>query len=136
MREQVREADFVGADSVRRGRVHARAALGSTRCEEACAMRSAIHRSISRLSQAETAAPRLIGRGNSPRPMRAQIVERDRPTRRFTSGWRSRDTGSCIWLDIAHLLFWMAMDAAGLVSTRPAQVLATGRWDGVPLKIG
>src|SRR3546814_7567131 len=64
MREQVREADFVGADSVRRGRVHARAALGSTRCEEACAMRSAIHRSISRLSQAETAAPRLIGRGN------------------------------------------------------------------------
>src|SRR3546814_10307069 len=71
MREQGREADFVGADSVRRGRVHARAALGSTRCEEACAMRSAIHRSISRLSQAETAAPRLIGRGNSPRPMRA-----------------------------------------------------------------
>src|SRR3546814_12460808 len=58
MREQVREADFVGADSVRRGRVHARAALGSTRCEEACAMRSAIHRSISRLSQAETAADR------------------------------------------------------------------------------
>src|SRR3546814_20565171 len=85
MREQVREADFVGADSVRRGRVHARAALGSTRCEEACAMPSAIHRSIYRLSQAETAAPTLLGRGTSTHPMRAEIVERHRPTRRFPS---------------------------------------------------